>query len=134
MRRSTAGVLAFAVAPLISAVMLSATTPLVDRIDVVGKLGLVPVFYFYCAAVTLIAGLPIFLVLLRFGLARWWMALLVGLIIGAASAFVIESPHSPTASLVLFMGGTGTVSALGFWLLWRQGSQSAGIDQRKRPV
>ena len=134
MRRVTAGVLAFAVAPMISAVMLSATTPLVDRLDLVGKLGLLPVFYFYCTAVALIVGLPTFFVLLRFGLVRWWTALLVGLIIGGVSAFVVESPHSPTASLVLFMAGTGMVSALGFWLIWRQGRQATGIDQPKIPI
>jgi hypothetical protein len=124
MRRSTAGVLGFAVAPLISAVILSATTRLVDRFDIVARIGMVPVFYFFSALATIVLGLPAFLLFSRFGMVRWWSILGSGLLIGALMGAIVGKPNRAQVPDMLLMAAGGTVAALGFWLIWRQGQHA----------
>jgi hypothetical protein len=121
-RRVTAGVLAFAAAALVPAVILSATTPLFEGTDVVPRIGMLPVFGFFSAAAVALFGIPLFLLFLRFGLVRWWSVLGAGLV-GGALVGVIVSSNRLQAPAVLFMSGIGIAAALAFWVVWRLGRE-----------
>ena len=132
MRKRTAGILGFVVAPLIAAVIFSATTPLVRPLDVVARVEMVPVVYLPSAAATVLFAVPAFLLFLRFRLVRWWSVLGVGSAIGAFMGYELGSPNLVQVLGILFMAGTGAVSALGFWLIWRQGRDIADVDRAQR--
>ena len=121
MRRTTAGVVGFVVAPLISALILAAATRLFEPSDIVARIAMVPVFYYFSAMATVLLGLPAFFLLLRFRINRWWSVVVGGLIIGALMGALVGAPNHAQLPNVLLMAATGTASALGFWLIWRQG-------------
>jgi hypothetical protein len=95
---------------------------------------MVPVFYYFSAMAAGLLGLPIFLVLFHFKLIRWWSAVGAGLAIGALMGVIVESPHRIQIPEMLFMASTGAASTLGFWLIWRQGREVAGLDELKKVV
>ena len=131
MRRVTAGILGFAVASLISALILSATTRLFEPFDIVSRIGMVPVFYYFSSMVAVLLGLPAFLLFLRLRLIRWWSVLGAGLTIGALMGVIVGRPNGVRAPEVLFMAATGAASALGFWLVWKQSSDKTDGAQLK---
>jgi len=126
MRRITAGVLGFIVAPLISAVTLATATRLFEPSDIVARIAMVPVFYYFSAMATVLLGLPAFFVLLRFKIIYWWSVLAGGLVIGALMGAIVGAPNHAQLPNVLFMSATGAASAVGFWLIWRRGSNVTG--------
>ena len=121
MRRVTATVVGFIVAPLIAATIGAVLTPVTRGPDVLASLALVPGFYFFSAVPTILLGVPAFLALLRFNLVRWWSALGVGFLIGTLMAVIVRSPSSVQAHDFLVMAPTGAASALSFWLIWKCG-------------
>jgi hypothetical protein len=125
MRRRTAAVLGFLSAPLVSALIGAALTPVTRTFDLRAFLGLVPVFYFFAAVVTVLLGIPAFLLLLRFKLVRWWSALGAGFLIGALVALIMRSPNAIQPRDVLVFAPTGAASALSFWLIWKLGREDA---------
>jgi hypothetical protein len=126
MRRITAGVVGFLVAPLISALILAATTRLFEPSDIVARIGMVPVFYYFSGMATVLLGLPAFFLFLRFKIIRWWSVLTGGLVIGALMGAIVGAQNHAQLPNVLFMAATGAASALGFWLIWRQGREVVG--------
>jgi len=93
---------------------------------------MVPVFYYFSAMAAILFGLPVFLVLFRFNLIRWWSALGAGMTIGALMGVIVESPHVIQIPEILFIAATGAASTLGFWLIWKQGRDGSGTDEEKR--
>jgi hypothetical protein len=125
MRTVTAGIVGFLVAPLIAALILSATTRLVPPSDIIARIGMLPVFYYFSAVATCLLGLPVFLIFRRLRLLRWWSVLASGFVIGALmGALVGESNHAQLPDMLL-MAGAGAVAALGFWAIWSQGREIA---------
>jgi hypothetical protein len=135
MRRVTAGVVGFAVAPLVPAIFFAVRNSLVGPWDVVARVAMVPMVYLPSALFTVVFGLPIFFLFLRFRLIRWWSVLGAGLGIGALVGVIVQSPNLQPPE-ILFTAVTGAASALCFWLFWRQGREVVGIDDgnQKRPV
>jgi hypothetical protein len=130
LRRLTAAVLGFVVAPLISALVLSATTRLFEPLDIVARIGMMPVFYYFSAGATILLGLPAFLLFLHFNIIRWWSVLGSGLAIGVLMGLVVGAQNGAQIPDVLLMATAGAASALGFWLIWEQGRE--GGDGSKR--
>jgi hypothetical protein len=122
MRQLSAGIVGFVVAPLIAALIISATTQLVRPQDILSRIEMVPMVFLPAAGVTILVALPAFLLFKRFGLVRWWSAMGVGLAIGAFMGCTFGF-HLAQVPDILFMAGTGAVSALGFWLIWTRGRQ-----------
>jgi hypothetical protein len=125
MRRITAGVVGFLVAPLISALILSATTRLFEPGDIAGRVGMVPVFYYFSAIATVVLGLPAFFLFLHFRIVRWWSVLAGGMVIGALMGAIVGAPNHAQLPDMLLMAAAGSVAALGFWVIWRQGREVA---------
>ena len=68
----------------------------------------------YSALAGLIVGLPIFFVSSRFGLFKWWAAVVVGSIAGALFAFTDVGSEPLTIQLLVFIP-LGAISGLVFW-------------------
>ena len=125
MKKNVATILGFLIAPLFAAIVF----PAIDVVE--GDLGLldaatygwVLIFYFYTLGVTLIIGLPVYLLLNRFGKVTWWTALLTGLFCGAVMVFIFDSME---LAVIAPLGG---LSALIFWLIWRLGNKTGNTEK-----
>ncbi len=122
MKKNIATTLGFLTAPLITAiafVALAMTSGVHDLFDVL-TLVWGAIFYFYALAVSLIIGLPAYLILRRFDKVTWWSAVLVGMF--SAVIFVIFGYMD---RVVILVGG---LSGLVFWLIWKQGHKEKPSD------
>ncbi len=63
-----------------------------------------------------IVALPAFLLLRRWRLARWWAAMFIGAVLGAAFSLLLNQGSAH----MLSMAGVGAVSASAFWFTWRK--------------
>ena len=122
-KRHVITTLGFLIAPLAAAISLTAIEVAEGDLDLLDAWTLAWVFIVYCYAlgVTLIFGLPAFLLLSRFDKVTWWSAILVGSFSALVMVLVFRGLN---AFVVVPVGGA---SALLFWLIWRWGS--AGNDQ-----
>jgi hypothetical protein len=77
-----------------------------------------PPFGFVSAMVTLVFGLPLFFLGLKFDLVKWWSALVSGFIVGDLVVMKGSWPHMPHLSGIFGMGMIGALSAFGFWVTW----------------
>ncbi len=128
MRKAIAATCGFLIAPLVSALILVVFTLVADGSARSGGLLILPIYYSAAAGVTVLLGLPIFLVLLRFNLVRWWSALLAGTVIGALAGITIGRQAVELAGF-LVMVSASTASGLTFWMIWRLGREpSTSID------
>jgi hypothetical protein len=119
MRPRTAAIFGLLVAAAVPAILLAATTPMIARGDLLGRLMLLPVFYGFSAMVTLPAGLLLLLLFERLGILRFWLVLASGFVIGAVVGLALKTSASFVGVAVL--GLIGVASALVFWSILRQG-------------
>lgn len=124
MRRLTAGIIAFLIAALIPAISFSVFTPVANGFDLLTSLGAFPVFFFFSLLATVVFGVPVFVLMDRFGMAHWWSALTAGLAIGGVVAAVLQVPNPVQIRDVLLMAAVGAVSGAAFWFVWRMGTRS----------
>jgi hypothetical protein len=123
MQRLTAGIIGFAAAPLAPAVLFAMENSLMSPKDILGRLGWIPLIYVPALVITVVLGLPLFLLLRRFELVKWWSALGLGAVVGALVGLLLQSPQFDIVQL-LYSTSSGCLGALGFWLIWRQGRDS----------
>jgi hypothetical protein len=121
LRPSTRAIVGFLFAPLLAAVVCAVASPLAGG-SLFSSIGLVPVVYLFAFVASGFLGLPIFLVLHRLGLVRWWSASLAGAVVGAAVAIALVLPNPPKPMNLAFLVGVGIGSALSFWAIWRLGA------------
>jgi len=126
-REATFTVLGLAAAAFPIAVLFALTSPGLgggihgDPVTVVALTGL---FYIYSAFFTFLFGVPLFLLLRKLKLVRWWSSALAGAAVGIVVAKMIipagaaAEDHLEFLSLCALVGG---VSALLFWVIWRRG-------------
>ena len=116
MKKRTATVASFVVAPLVAAIALSAMeTVSTDRL--VDILEWTLIFYISILVLTLLIGLPAFMLMKRFDKVTWWSASLTGIISGTVMCILGLSLS------VIVVGG---LNGLVFWLIWKQ-----GVDQHE---
>lgn len=122
MRKATAGVLGFLVAPVVPALTLALASSFMAKptADLLSILGFTALYYFVSAAATILFGIPAFIVLFRFKLIRWWSAAIVGAAIGILMDFAAQIPRQAGPLDLLIMGAIGSAAALAFWLIWRR--------------
>jgi hypothetical protein len=124
-RRAYFCVLGFLVAPLISAVIFSATSPILESLGLIARAGMVPVFYFYSLLPTIVLGVPAFVLLFKLRMIRWWTSIGVGLVIGGVMALLVEGSHRLRVPELVFMALTRAASTFAFWLIWLAGDGHA---------
>jgi len=113
--------LGFLIAPLVSALIIAGLA--VGNLGYLGAIGLLPITYVFSLFATLLIGLPSYLILNRFDKVNWWSALLVGLFAGVAGSLFYRLPNELRIDDFLTMVPVGGLSALVFWLIWRQGNK-----------
>ena len=118
MNKHVATALAFLMASVFPAIALSAIEVAKGYLDFKGFLGWALIFYFFTFGVTVIVGLPAYLLLERFHQVTWWSAMLTGIIGGVVMVFIFKSL---SLSVVLVGGFSGLV----FWIIWRWGNKKS---------
>jgi hypothetical protein len=111
--------LAFFLATLLPAIAFALLTPVNGgsiNTDFGSVLGLTFVFYFFSLAAAVIFGVPLFLLLLKFGLVRWWSALAAGAIVGALVAVILRLPGALSPEDFMVTVPLGALAAVVFWL------------------
>lgn len=113
--KNTATLIAFALAPLITTIVyfFAASDLPTDVIDLSVALLL---FYFFCSLATLVAGMPLYFLLRRFNLVRWWACTLGGIVIGAIVAFLVSLNNPVHGRSLAFYATAGAITGFGFWL------------------
>jgi hypothetical protein len=83
--------------------------------------------YFVTLLLTIVAGIPVFLLLKSLGLARWPVALATGAVFGVVVEMAVRSPNPvPPIDLGLF-GLSGALAGLMFWKVWRAPSSPRAL-------
>ena len=116
--------LAFLIAPLVVPIGLMPSQGL-DHMPFRDQLAEVAVgfifWYFYPLLFAVIFALPLFLLLKRYDLVRWWSALIAGIAIGAIGAWSINGQPQLFYVKLVFLGG---ISGLVFWFIVSQRTRS----------
>lgn len=107
------------VTPLVPGTLMGAILPFVDRTDDwwAGVL-LIPIAYEFSLLLTVVIGLPVFLVLRQMNWLRWWVAPVVGLPIGFRVGYSLFKGQPIWNPAVL--GVIGSLTAFAFWLIWHK--------------
>ena len=111
-------VLGFVAAAIFPAIVLAVTSPITEG-RLVGALGILPLLLVFSCGAVLLLGLPLFLLLRRFRLVRWWSAIASGLVIGALVAVITRAPGVVKPGDFIVMVPLGGATAFLFWLIWR---------------
>lgn len=117
--------LGFAVAALPIAVVGALTSPGLGgglEADIESLLFVTMFFYVYSVFFTLLLALPLFLLLRRYGLVRWYTSAGAGFSIGIAVAALYFGRFTDASLQWTMFSITGAVSGLLFWAIWRRGA------------
>ncbi len=112
-------VVAFLVAPLAAAATLVLMTPMSGETDMVAILGLVPLFYLFCAAPLIIIGVPIFLLLAYFNWLNFWSIFSAGIGVAVLATFGLRFPSLPQHQDFELVVTAGAFASFVFWIIWR---------------
>lgn len=123
MKKITATIVGFVVAPLVPSIYGALATPITRKFDIFTQLPLIPAFYGYALLFTIVFGVPAFLLIQHFRFIRWWTALVGGVVIGAIVLVIVHLPGTPSARDFMGTLPLGGVSGLVFWLIWKQGQE-----------
>lgn len=129
MTKIKTAIVGFLVAPFMSASIGITQTEVFGDLDVATFFGLLPLFYFFSAVATILFGVPIFLILNRFKLIKWWSTLSAGMLIGALATIIFSFPNEIQFKALLTMSSMGGASAFFFWLIWSLGNRVEDNDQ-----
>src|SRR5271165_2376219 len=116
--QNTATTSAFLIAPAIAGAAISLLPPGFEMTW--WFLGWILACYLLSVAFVLLLGLPIFLLLSRFGLVNWWAAFLGGFVGGMGIPLILGFAHG-NARAVFIYGVIGAATGFAFWLVWRLG-------------
>jgi hypothetical protein len=120
------------VAAIFSAATLAVLTPLNDTRSTFVVLGSLVVFLPFCLFGAFVVGLPIFLVLLKMNLIRWWVWVPISLTFGAGLAVLFgDAPDRDHTSLVAALS-VAFLSAAAFRVVWAMSSNWRLKSDRRR--
>jgi hypothetical protein len=114
MKKYTATIIGFLIAPLVAAVAWSSLGAVSQELNLKAIPAWTLIFYFYILCATFIVGLPAYLLMKRFDKVTWWSATLTGIISGA----VMKLIFTMSLSVIVIGGLNGFV----FWVIWRWGT------------
>src|SRR5208282_341362 len=108
MKESTATAIGFLIAPIFPALMGGVTTLATPNgPDLQTVLAFFPIGYLVSGLVTVVLGVPMFLVLRRLKMIRWWSAVIGGFAIGTFVSVILQWPlfrgwPSATANILIY--------------------------------
>lgn len=133
MKRGIATILGFLIAPLVPVVIGTAIS-LPSKSADLGLFAIMgAIVYVYSCGLTVLFGVPAYLLLSKKNLVRWWSTLLVGLLVGILVATVFRLPNQPRVEDLFVMALTGALAGLVFWLIWSRGVNSIPRNQAVEP-
>jgi len=105
---------------------------------IVVAIGFIPIFYGYSLAAALVLAMPLGLIIYYLNLARWWTAVLGGLLIGTSVPFITNRGmttalllygHLPIITeVILVPAALGALSGAVFWVLWKRNAGPPLVD------
>src|SRR5262249_55931071 len=123
MKQGVATALGFLAASMFPPAVLSMFTPLSGELSLGSAAGTFVVTYPFSAAFTFLFGIPTFLLLRRFRPGKWWIAVIVGFLLGIPVAAAVRSGSLNPRDMLVF-GPLAAGAALVFWLIWSRGDSS----------
>jgi hypothetical protein len=109
--------IAFLSAPLSAALIALSLKAFFDRgafADAAEFAVSIVVWWIYAGILAALIALPVFLILKRLRLVRWWTALVTGSLVGGVGSFVV---NARTTAEILQVVIAGTVGGLVFWFV-----------------
>jgi hypothetical protein len=124
MKRSTASIIGFLVAPLVPVVVMGALDPPHIQWSVL-YFAIAAIVYANALATMLMVGVPTYFLFRRWSLIQWWSVPIVGFVVGGCVGYLYRLPfrQTPTES-ALIQGGCCALAGFVFWLIWRIGHAS----------
>lgn len=115
--------LGFVAAPLFPAAYFSIVYPISGNRDYVSILGTFALGYMFAVAGVVFLGVPIFFLLNRLKLIRWWSAVCAGAFVGVVLQLVITSGRSVDIDPLAMFALLGAIAGLVFWIFWRKANE-----------
>lgn len=114
---------AFIAASSVTAAAIALLFPLSGSHGLADVLGTFLVVLPFSSAAALALGFPAFALLNRWGLVRWWSAMLGGAVAGMLAILTLSSGNVESAAALTPYGAIGSASGLAFWLVWRRSAR-----------
>ncbi len=111
----------FIAASAVPALAIALLFHLSDELSVRSFLGTFFIAYLYSAGAACCLGVPLFLAMNRLRIVTWWSTLIAGIVIGVATALIIQFPSTLSVRSILLNGSYGVASATVFWSIYRLG-------------
>jgi hypothetical protein len=121
MNRGLATVLGFVAAAVLPAAYLALAYPLSGQHDPRSVLITFVLTYFVATAAAVFFGSPIFLVLNRFKLVRWWSAASCGALVGVIAVTAVRYSANFDIDVLMRYALLGGVAGVTFWIFWLTG-------------
>jgi hypothetical protein len=112
----------FVMASIFPAAYIAVAAPLSGERDMFSIIGSFIVFYFFSAVVTVIFGLPGFLILRKLQMITWWSTVCYGALVGCMIHILVTYSVGIDLTLLLKYSAIGGVSGLIFWIFWHAAS------------
>jgi hypothetical protein len=120
-KQNLATALGLLAASVLPAAYLAVVFPLSGDHDLQSIGGSFLVAYYFAAAATVILGVPMFLVLNRLKLVRWWSAATSGMLAGMIALLAVRFGGSIDFPTLLRFAVLGGSAGFLFWVIWRTG-------------
>jgi hypothetical protein len=108
----------FVMASIFPAAYIAIIAPLSGERNLISIIGSFFVFYFFSAVVTVIFGLPGFLILQKLQIISWWSTVCYGMLVGSFVHIFVTYSVGYDLSLLLKYAAIGGVSGFIFWIFW----------------
>lgn len=122
-KRDVPIIFGFLLAPFVSSCLISGVIAFNSQLGLTPFFGSIPITFAFSTYATLILGLPTYFVMKKFYKITWLTTFLAGLVIGAVSGIVF-SGSAKNVEVVSTLSAIGGLSALSFWVLWKQGQRN----------
>jgi hypothetical protein len=121
MKQAHATVLGMFAASVLPAAYLAILFPLSGARDPVSVISTFLVVYSFVASAAVILGVPIFLVLNKRNLVRWWSATGSGAFVSTVALVTVRTSVHIELEILLLYAMLGGVAGFVFWIFWRSG-------------
>jgi len=126
MTQPTRAYLAVLVAPLVAGGAMVATA---SDVHADWNLGLayLPLVYLFALLAEIVIALPLFLMVMRLSLFRWWSAIIGGVLVGVLADILVRSLRIPDSAELARFAAIGAISGVSFWRVWCGPIRSAAV-------
>lgn len=120
-KRSHATGLGLVLAAVLPAAYLAIAFPLSGDRDLPSMVGSFLVAYFFAGAATALLGFPLFLVLDKLKLVKWWSSTGAGVVVAMIALLAVRFGGDIDQATLLRFSVLGGCAGFLFWIIWRTG-------------